>query len=81
MTYWRTSRATSGARQPPGSHMRDVHDYAPHNSVLLPPKPPFERNEITQTLFDVAAVLFAFLFVSLTALAVVGSVGLLFFAL
>lgn len=80
MSHWRTSRATSGARQSPGS-MRSVHDYAPHNSILLSPTdPPFERGEIFQALIDVGAVLFAFLFVSLTALAVVGSVGLLFIA-
>jgi hypothetical protein len=54
---------------------------APSDSVFLTTSSPFERGEVIQTLFDVGAVLFAFLFVSLTALAIVGSVGLLFFAL
>jgi hypothetical protein len=69
----------SGASSTPPS--TSLGNYAPSDSILVPPEPTFERGEIAQTLFDVGAVLFSFLFVSVTALAIVGSVGLLFFAL
>jgi hypothetical protein len=79
-------RLSSGASSTPpstyGADTRaDLATFCPSDSILVPTDPPFERGEIIQTLFDVGAVLFAFLFVSVTALAIVGSVGLLFFAL
>jgi hypothetical protein len=72
-------RLSSGASSTPPS--TSLGNYAPSDSLFVTTSPPFERSEVVQTLIDVGAVLFAFLFVSVTALAIVGSVGLLFFAL
>lgn len=52
--------------------------YAPSDSILFRDIPPLERSEITQSLIDVGAVFFAFMFVSLLALAIVGAIGILF---
>jgi len=78
-----TSPATSGGdRQSPGSHyaQRTQRDSILFPSAsILSASDPFERGELRQTFIDCGTVLFAFLFVSLLALAIVAVPYVLFF--
>lgn len=72
-----TSRPALGAQPLTGS----LHGkYAPHGSIIpFAASPPLERSVAAQALIDIGAVLFAVLFVSLSAVSVGVAFAILFF--
>lgn len=86
MTHWRTSREAVGGDQPLGSHYaqgtpRDyVNKFFPSKSIWAEPlESSLPRSKFTQALFDVFAIGFAFLFLSITAVSVVAAGFILLF--
>lgn len=80
--HWRTSRAIpGGVRQSPGSpHAQGTpRVFLFPSGSILPADPPLERGKFSQALFDIGAVLAAFILASLTGFAIVFSVFLLMF--
>src|SRR5262245_20019425 len=67
--------------RPAGAYADDTHrKLIPFPSgTIITPGPTFERGEFSQTLIDVTAVFFGFLFVLCSALGIVASVFVLFF--
>lgn len=71
------------ARHSAGAMPNDARHHAPpeagrnHSSFAV--HTPFPRSNLAQAMIDVTAVVFAFLFVSVTALAIVGAVFIAFF--
>lgn len=56
-----TSPPASGGQPLTGS-LHGIENYAPHNSILLTPDPPFKRHPVTQAIIDGICVVFGFLF-------------------
>jgi len=62
-----------------GARQSDIAFDGRQSSSLKPARPVFERGEVAQATLDVGAVLFAFLFVSLSALSIVAAIYILLF--
>ncbi len=72
-----TARPITGGRQPTARHHAPPE--AQRNLSSFPVDPSLPRSNFAQAVIDVAAVVFAFLFVSVTALAIVGALFIMIF--
>jgi len=72
-----TARPITGGRQPTARHHAPPE--AQRNLSSFPADPSFPHSPFAQAVIDVAAVVFAFLFVSVTALAIVGALFIMIF--
>lgn len=69
-------RTALGGNEQPSARYRAV---TPRDSILISADPPFKRGQFTQALFDVLALLGAFLLVSATGIGLAFSIFVLLF--